>query len=69
MIYKYDYSKLNGKIVEVFGTKKKFAQSMAGNSQKFQKLANCYKFQVMKLIHIFLNTKFKILKKIRKEYL
>ena len=28
MIYKYDYSKLNGKIVEVFGTKKKFAQSM-----------------------------------------
>ncbi|WP_372588656.1 DUF739 family protein [Streptococcus thermophilus] len=28
MIHKYDYSKLNGKIVEVFGTKKKFAQSM-----------------------------------------
>ena len=28
MIYKYNYSKLNGKIVEVFGTKKKFAQSI-----------------------------------------
>ena len=28
MTYKYDYSKLYGKIVEVFGTKKKFAQSM-----------------------------------------
>ncbi|QIM45762.1 DUF739 family protein [Streptococcus ruminicola] len=24
----YDYSKLNGRIVEVFGTKKKFAESM-----------------------------------------
>ena len=80
MIYKYDYSKLNGKIVEVFGTKKKFAQSMnksqylpkpitnvVGNSQKFQKLANCCKSQAMKLIHIFLNIKFKILNKFRKE--
>ncbi|QBX24910.1 hypothetical protein Javan220_0006 [Streptococcus phage Javan220] len=24
----YDYSKLNGRIVEIFGTKKKFAESM-----------------------------------------
>lgn len=28
LVYKYDYSKLNGKIVEVFCTKKKFAENM-----------------------------------------
>ena len=82
MIYKYDYSKLNGKIVEVFGTKKKFAQSMNLSEKSISDKKNnkrgwqqpeiskaCELLQIPsdEINSYFLNIKFKILNKFRKE--
>lgn len=82
MIYKYDYSKLNGKIVEIFGTKKKFAQSMNLSEKSISAKTNnkrgwqqpeiskaCELLQIPsdEINSYFLNIKFKILNKFRKE--